>query len=188
MSEKSYVWTNSKQYTIIQKFYRSEIKRFLLCGLGLLVSIAYLVFYAQLPLYCFFLPVVVFLAALIAMFIRTRKFRYMFGHLGDFQKERLLEEFQNPHEVLKLFNGELHLLPGYLVGRSGGRLFLIPTETIEKAHKISSVKYSATLSRWILYTDTHHKYVVEFIGKQQKGIGLFLDWLRQENNRIIIEK
>ena len=48
----------------------------------------------------------------------------------------LLErEYAAPHPVCRVWQGEIHLLPGILVCRSGGRLLFLPVDRIERVEE-----------------------------------------------------
>lgn len=178
----------TKNRSIAEMFYQGEIKRILKCVVLIALAIAYLVFVAEQPKILFLIPLVIFLLALLVMvLIGPGKFRRVFDRLSDFRKEKIEWDFQQPHEVYKLFMGEAHLLPDCIVCRSGGRLFLILTEEIVKVRNMRYSKSYGLARSLLIWTDTNQKYQIEFAGKHQKEIGKVIAWIQQKNPQVTVE-
>ena len=182
------IWNNEEKISIASMFIREESKRIILCASGMLLAMLYLVLFAKLSAILLLIPFALFfLALLMVVFIGIRPFGQVFQKIGEFRQRKIQVDFQKPHEVHKLFMGELHLLSDCMICRSGGRLSLI---LVEEIIKVRNIQYSGSygLTRnLIIWTDTARKYQIEFFGRHQKEIQEVIDWLQQKNSMITVE-
>lgn len=166
-------------------FYREEIKRIVLCGILMLLPLGYLVFCAEQPIYILLIsPIVVLIALIIMLLVGKRKFNKAVSTLGEYQKERIEEEFMQSHCVYKLFSGEVHLLEDYLVCRSNGRLFLIDIEDIESVRTIKTSQTYGLVNTLIIKTNKDKSFKLEFAGTNQKNSLEVIEWITQKNNTV----
>lgn len=122
--------------TIRRDFLRGELGRLARCAAGFAVCLLVL-WYCwpqgrdSLPLLLAGIAGVLALAALRA----AVQVRIGARDLNDGDLLRLEREYAAPHPVCRVWQGEVHLLPGILVCRSRGRLLFLPVDRIERAEK-----------------------------------------------------
>ena len=122
--------------TIRRDFLRGELGRLARCAAGFAVCLLVLWYcWPQgrdpLPLLLAGVAGVLALAALRAAVQAGIAAR----DLNDGDLLQLSREYAAPHPVCRVWQGEIHLLPGILVCRSGGRLLFLPVDRIERVEE-----------------------------------------------------
>ena len=121
---------------IRRDFLRGELRRLALCaaGFGLCLLVLLRCWSGgkeRLPLLLAGIGAVLGLAALRAAAQAHAGQR----ELNDGDILLLEREYAAPHPVCRVWQGEIHLLPGILVCRSGGRLLFLPVDRIERVEE-----------------------------------------------------
>lgn len=121
---------------IKRDFLRRELGRLALCAAGFAVCLLVLLRYWPrgrdfLPLLLAGIAAILVLAALrsaVLAHISTRS-------LNDGDICILEREYAVPHPVYRVWQGEIHLLPGIIVCRNRGRLLFLPVDRIERVEE-----------------------------------------------------
>lgn len=121
---------------IKKDFMLKELSRLLLCALGLAVCLLVLLrYYAKLapyrPLLFLGIAAIIALAALRS----AAQARAAVSNLTDVDVYTLEKEYAASHPIYKVWQGEIHLMPGFIVCRNRGRLLLIPIHHIERVER-----------------------------------------------------
>lgn len=117
-------------------FIAGELRRIALCAVGFALCLFLLSrFYQEfaslrLPLLLGAAAVIVLAALRAAMQLRAAM-----GGLNDSDMYILEKEYPASHPVYKVWQGEIHLLPSFIVCRNRGRLLLLPLHRIEKVEE-----------------------------------------------------
>mgnify|MGYP006957493881 CR=1 FL=1 len=121
---------------IQRDFLRGELRRLALCAAGFVLCLLVLLRCwsggkERLPLLLAGIGAVLGLAALRAAAQAHAGQR----ELNDGDILLLEREYAAPHPVYRVWQGEIHLLPGILVCRSGGRLLFLPVDRSERGEE-----------------------------------------------------
>ena len=121
---------------IKRDFILKEFRRSVLCAVGFAVCmfvlfLCYPEFLSiQKPLILGAIAVIILsaLRSIIQVYLSTRGFTDNDSYLIE-------KEYDAPHPVYKVWQGEMHLMRSFIVCRNRGRLFVIPIHQIEKAER-----------------------------------------------------
>ena len=174
-------WEN---VTVTGHFYRRELKRMVLCSLGLTALLGYLVFVAKQSPLLFLVPPLVLLLAVGRMLLGgTRAFSREMASLDPFRRERLLRAFQQPHPQCRLWSGEGHLLEHCLLCRVGGRLRLIPLEKVTRTRRVEVSRSAGLVKALILWSDAG-SCRLEFSGKHRAELEEVEEWISRAGGKV----
>ena len=164
-----------------------EEKRIIICCFLLLFPLGYLAGIRALPWFSFLIPVALFFVAILrAFFMGSRPFRQTLEKLPDQRKEKIWLSFARPHPIYKLFSGDVHLFPDCLICRYGGKLFLIPMESITSAQTMRGKQALYFVTTLVIQTDTGRRHSLEFSGRHQDELSPVLSWIREHNPNIVV--
>ena len=117
-------------------FIAGELRRIALCAVGFVLCLLILSrFYQEFA--SLRLPLLLGAAAVIALAAlrAAMQLRAGMNGLNDSDVYVLEKEYQAPHPVYKVWQGDIHLLPSFIVCRNRGRLLLLPLHRIEKVEE-----------------------------------------------------
>ena len=172
-------WEKCKQESIVGNFLKQETKRLVigLCVESILLG--YIIWAGNFsPKWFLLLAGLAVLLFVKMLTVGVRKFRKELEKMSDIWEERIQQDFENPHPIYKIFQGEIHLLPQWLIFRKGGLLHLVPLETVETVRTFRPTKTYGMVDTLVLKTDTMKTYKIEFFGRQQKRIHDVMEWVR----------
>ncbi|MCI8623917.1 MAG: hypothetical protein HFG26_09680 [Provencibacterium sp.] len=121
---------------IKRDFMRREIRRLALCAAGLAACLFVLL--RCYPAGISYGPRLLLGAAAVTGCAALRSALYVragMNALTDNDAFLLDREYAEPHPVYKVWQGEAHLLPSFIVCRSRGRLLFIPLDKIERVEQ-----------------------------------------------------
>ena len=169
---------------IKRDFILGELRRLALCGIGFALCLFILMRFspklaAYQPLLWLAVAAVLVLAGLrSAVLARTGT-----GGLTDSDVFQLEKEYPADHPIYKVWQGEIHLLPSFLVCRNRGRLLFIPVHKIERVERRFDRAGMGKIpfARFIL--DTNRSISIGFSPSHPKDCEAVYTWLGERIGR-----
>lgn len=165
---------------IKKDFMLKELHKLLLCAIGLAVCAVVLLWYS--PTLALYQPLLLLgIVAIIALAaVRSAMLaRSATSNLTDNDTYLLDKEYPAPHPVYKVWQGEMHLMPNFIVCRNRGRLLFIPMHKIERVeHRFDRAGMrKIPFAKFVM--DTNQSIAIGFSPNHPKDSEAVFSWLAE---------